>query len=54
MVHAVTPAAVQRTMEQAQAAFGQPAEHINMILPTPELPRLIVIADVGHGQVEQT
>lgn len=54
MVHSVTPAAVQRTMEQAQVAFGQPAEHINMILPTPELPRLVVTADVGHGQVERT
>lgn len=50
----IAPASVQRAVTEANAAFGQAPEHIFMMLPTPELPRFSVTADIGHGQTDRT
>lgn len=54
LVHRITPEAAERALVEAQARFGQPAEHAYMILPTPELPRFKITMDIGHGQTERT
>ena len=49
-VQAVEAAAVQRALVAGQAAFGQPAEHVFITLPTPELPRFELTFDAEGGE----
>ncbi len=49
-LHSVEPEAVQRALVAGQAAFGPPAEHVFITLPTPELPRFELTYDAEGGE----